>query len=74
MGLIDAISMEAIDSDEYNQNTFRSDEFLWNFIEAEKESKQYSSVVRYSPILLSNLTHIGYVNILMDANLLLTFF
>ena len=74
MGLIDAISMEAIDSDEYIQNTFRSDEFLWNFIEAEKESKQYSSVVRNSPILLSNLTHIGYVNILMDANLLLTFF
>lgn len=32
------------------------------------------SVVRYSPIFLSNLTHIGYVNILMGANLLLTFF
>ena len=36
MGLIDAISMEAIDSDEYIQNTFRSDEFLWNFIETVK--------------------------------------
>lgn len=36
MGLIDAISMEAIDSDEYIQNTFRSDKFLWNFIEAVK--------------------------------------
>ena len=36
MGLIDAISMEAIDSDEYIQNTFRSDEFLWNFIKAVK--------------------------------------
>ena len=36
MGLIDSISMEAIDSDEYIQNTFRSDEFLWNFIEAVK--------------------------------------
>ena len=35
-GLIDAISMETIDSDEYIQNTFRSDEFLWNFIEAVK--------------------------------------
>lgn len=36
MGLIDAISMETIDSDEYIQNTFRSDEFLGNFIEAVK--------------------------------------
>ena len=35
-GLIDAISMETIDSDEYIQNTFRSDEFLGNFIETVK--------------------------------------
>lgn len=35
-GLIDAISMETIDSDEYIQNTFRSDEFFGNFIEAVK--------------------------------------
>lgn len=31
MGLIDAISMETIDSDEYIQNTFRSDEFYLEF-------------------------------------------
>lgn len=31
MGLIDAISMETIDSDEYIQNTFRSDEFYLKF-------------------------------------------
>ena len=36
MGLIDAISMETIDSDEYIQNTFRSDKFFGNFIEAVK--------------------------------------
>ena len=35
-GLIDAISMETIDSDEYIQNTFRSDEFFGNFIETVK--------------------------------------
>ena len=62
MGLIDAISMEAIDSDEYIQNTFRSDEFLRNFIEAEKESKQYSSVVRNIVIQLNPYWECEYLN------------